>query len=221
MAKNIFGDSMKKVDGASLLRSIANKSNNKEEAEKAFTLFVSNFEQKIKLLVEINARNLGYDENVAFEAIQCAFNKVWLYPSFDMNKSRCKDGEKAIIIWLVQIANSQMHQFRRKGVCAQISEEEDLSIIEEASQFIDYHMSDLDPEKKLEYVMAFNKKLSVLDEKHRIIYLTYKAYQISGKKLPRTVLEKLRKRLNITQTTVRVYKREACETLNDLTLLQS
>lgn len=211
---------MTKVDGVFLLRSIANKNNNKEEAEKAFTLFVSYFEEKIKLLVEVNARHMGYNENVAFEAIQCTFNKVWLYPSFDIKKSRCKNEEKAIIIWLVQIANSQMHQFSRKGVCAQIRDEEDLSLIEDASQFIEFHISDLDLEMKIEYVMAMNKKLAPLDEKHRIIYLTYKAYQIRGKKLPRSVLEKLRKRLGITQTTIRVYKKKACETLNDLTLLQ-
>ena len=216
----MMGDGVYKADGVSLLRAIANKNNNEEEAKKALALFASYFEDKIKLLVETNARNIGYDENVAFEAIQCTFNKVWLYPTFDMKKSHCKDEEKAIIIWLVKIANSQMHQFSRNGVCAQINDDEDLSIIEDSRQFIDYHISDLDPEKKIELVMAFNKKLSALDEKHRIIYLTYKAYQNSGKKLPRTVLAKLRKRLGITQTTVRVYKKDACETLNDLTLLQ-
>lgn len=216
----MMGDRVYKADGVSLLRAIANKNNNEEEAKKALALFTSYFEDKIKLLVATNARNIGYDENVAFEAIQCTFNKVWLYPTFDMKKSHCKDEEKAIIIWLVKIANSQMHQFSRNGVCAQINDDEDLSIIEDSRQFIDYHISDLDPEKKIELVMAFNKKLSALDEKHRIIYLTYKAYQNSGKKLPRTVLAKLRKRLGITQTTVRVYKKDACETLNDLTLLQ-
>ena len=70
------------------------------------------------------------------------------------------------------------------------------------------------------YVEALEKKLSVLDEKHRIIYLTYKAYQKSGKKLPRKLLEKLRKRLNLSQITVRVYKKQACEAINDFKLLE-
>ena len=64
-------------------------------------------------------------------------------------------------------------------------------------------------------------KISILDEKQRIIYLTYKAYQKSGKKLPRTVLANLRKRLGLRQTTVRVYKKAACEALNDLELLKA
>ena len=73
----------------------------------------------------------------------------------------------------------------------------------------------------MQLVLALEKKISILDEKHRIIYLTYKAYQTSGKKLPRKLLEILRKRLGVTQTTIRVYKREAFETLNDLNLLKA
>jgi len=102
-----------------------------------------------------------------------------------------------------------MYDYSRKGVCAHITKEEDLSVIENASDFIDYHISDYDPLRKLELVQALENKLSILDEKHRIIYLTYKAYHICGKKLPRKVLGKLRKRLGITLVTVRVYKKEA------------
>lgn len=209
------------VDGVKLLHIIANKYNDMEAASKAFHLFVGYFEDKIKKYVEIQASKIGYDEKVAFEAMQCAFNKVWLYPSFDMNKTHCKNEERAIVIWLMRIAASQMHQFSRYGQCAQITPEEDLSIIESTEQFIDFHASDLDPELKMQYFLALDMKLSVLEEKHRIIYLTYMAYQTSGKKLPRNVLSKLRKRLGITQVTVRVYKKEACEALNDLRLLQA
>ena len=208
------------VDGVQLLNAIANKKEDLKAAKDALTLFIGHFETKIMLQVEILADKIGYDENVAFNAIECAFNKVWNYPTFDLKKSRCKDPEKAIIIWLIQIAVSQMHQFSRKGVCAQIREDEDLSVIETPDDFVSFYMPDLDSDKKLEYVLAFNKRLSVLDEKHRIIYLTYKAYHIQGKKLPRNVLEKLRIRLGLVQATVRVYKKEACEALNDNTLLE-
>ncbi len=209
------------VDGVSLLHIIANKKDNPQAAKDAFSLFVSYFESKIKTAVEISAIKYGYDENVAFEAIICAFNKVWLYQSFDMRKSRCKNEENAIIIWLINIAVSQMHQYTKKGECAQIREEEDLSVIEDSHTFVDtYKIVDLDPEKKMELVLALDQKMSILDEKHRIIYLTYKAYQTRGKKLPRNLLEKLRKRLGVTQITIRVYKREACEALHDYELMR-
>lgn len=209
------------VDGVKLLNIIANKENDMDAAKKAFILFIGYFESKIRTFVEVYANKIGYDENVAFEAIQCAFNKVWNYPTFDMKKSSCKNEEKAIIIWLMSIAASQMHQYSRKGECAQIKTDEDLSVIETSDDFVSFHIEDLSFEQKMEYVLALNKKLSVLDEKHRIIYLTYKAYQTRGKKLPRKLLDKLRKRLDVSQVTIRVYKREACLALNDLELLKA
>lgn len=114
------------VDGLRLLQLIANKDKGRKAAEGAMRLFESYFETKIMTWCDIHAQKLGYDENVAFEAIQCTFNKVWLYPTFDMRKSRSKDEERAIILWLQAIAASQMHQFSKKGVCAQINTDEDL-----------------------------------------------------------------------------------------------
>ena len=211
-----------KVDGVKLIRIIANRNIDEEAARKAFYLFVSYFEIKIKKRVAIFALKYGYNENVAFEAIRCAFNKVWLYPTFDMGKSSCTNEENAIIIWLVKIAFSQMCQFTRTGECARISEEEDLSVIENTEDFVDsFQVAGLDPLKKMQLIEIMEKKLSLLDEKHRIIYLTYKAYQRSGKKLPRKLLEMLRKRLGLSQSAIRVYKKQACEAINDLKLLEA
>lgn len=211
-----------KVDGVKLIRIIANRNIDEEAARKAFYLFVSYFEIKIKKRVEILALKYGYNENVAFEAIRCAFNKVWLYPTFNMGKSSCTNEENAIIIWLVKIAFSQMCQFTRTGECARISEEEDLSVIENTEDFVDsFQVSGLNPLEKMQLIEIMEKKLSLLDEKHRIIYLTYKAYQRSGKKLPRKLLEKLRKRLGLSQSAIRVYKKQACEAINDSKLLEA
>ena len=210
-----------KIDGVKLLQDIANKGNDQETAEKAFCLFCGYFEDKIKLRVEILASKYGYNENVAFEAIQCAFNKVWLYPTFSMSKSKCKNEENAIIIWLIKIAYSQMCQYLKAGICAKVTQDEDLSVIENAEDFISYYIADLPLERKLELIKMLNDKMSKLDEKHRVIYLTYKAYQTNGKKLPRKLLGKLRKRLGVTQATIRVYKKEACELLNDSKLLKA
>lgn len=210
------------IDALQLLKAISNKREDINAARDALSLFTSYFEAKIVLSVEIQARKIGYDEDVALEAIQCAFAKVWYYPSFDIKKSRCKDLEKAIIIWLIQIAISQMHQFAKKGECAKIEEEEDLSVIENADGFVaTFNAMALSPEQKVMHVLALERKLSVLDEKHKIIYLTYKAYQTRGKKLPRTLLEKMRRRLGVSQVTIRVYKKEACEALNDFELLKA
>ena len=226
---NMSKNENEEVNGGKLLCAIANKDSDFEAARKAFYLFCSYFESKIKKNVEILAYKNGYDENAAFEAIQCAFYKVWLYPTFDMSKSNCKNEEKAIIVWLVRIACSQMYQYSKAGVCARVTKDEDLSVIdnseklsviETSEDFVTSYVADLPLDRKIEFVRYLDEKMSKLDEKHRIIYLTYKAYQQSGKKLPRKLLDKLRKRLGVTQTTIRVYKKEACELLNDLNLLK-
>lgn len=207
--------SEEQIDGIALLKAIGDK-NNKEKAEESLVLFTTYFENIIRLYAEIQALKLKLTEVDALQAMQCTFVKVWKYPnSFDMNKSRCKDEETAIIIWLKRIVASQLFDYAKNGYCVDQKEEEDLSVIENAQGFVEYYTPDIDSDKKMELVLAFDKKLSVLDDKHRIIYLTYKAYELSGKKLPRKLLSKLRKRLGISQTTIRVYKREAYMMLND------
>ena len=154
---------IQKVDGVQLIRIIANKDNDEKAAKSAFYLFASYFESKIKKRVEILTIKNGYDENVAFEAIRCAFNKVWLYPTFDKSKSHCKSEENAIIIWLVRIAFSQMCQFTKFGECAQITKEEDLSVIENIDEVVNStHLAELDPVVKMQYVMAFKKRFLCL-----------------------------------------------------------
>lgn len=50
-----------------------------------------------------------------------------------------------------------------------------------------------------------------LSNKHKIIFLTYKAYEESGKNIPRSVSKKLQNQLDLTQSSIRVYKKEANE----------
>jgi hypothetical protein len=56
------------------------------------------------------------------------------------------------------------------------------------------------------------KALNRFTPKHKMIYLTYKQYETEvkdGHKLPRKLLKKLREELDLTQNTIRVYKKEA------------
>ena len=79
--------------------------------------------------------------------------------------------------------------------------------------FIRLHM-EISKEKKAVVLDRFEhikKLLDRLSPKHRIIYLTYKQYEQESKegfKLPRKLLKNLRTELDLTQTTVRIYKNE-------------
>ena len=80
------------IDGIQLLKTIANKTDDIKAAQDALAIFACYFETKIMLPVEVIANKYGFDENVAFEAIQCAFAKVWYYPSFDiLNSANCQE----------------------------------------------------------------------------------------------------------------------------------
>ena len=50
-----------------------------------------------------------------------------------------------------------------------------------------------------------------LSEKHKIIWLTYKAYEQKGKYMPRSVSRKLQEQLDLTQNSIRVYHKQANE----------
>jgi hypothetical protein len=60
------------------------------------------------------------------------------------------------------------------------------------------------------------KTLRKLSDKHLIIYLTYLAYEKDGFKLPRKLLAQLRDDTGLSQSSIRVYKKEATEAVSKL-----
>ena len=96
-----------------------------------------------------------------------------------------------------------------------MNEDEDLAVINDASGFYKVvaqrqYLSDEEKEEKIQWL---NAKLARMEEKHRIVLLTYLAYESQGKKLPRSLTLKLRTQLNLEQSSIRVYKKEALAAL--------
>jgi len=65
------------------------------------------------------------------------------------------------------------------------------------------------------HYQAVQKALSNFSEKHKVIFLTYKAYEFDGNKLPRHLLDSLRSTLNLSQATIRSYKKEVYDKINE------
>lgn len=203
-----------KTNSLELLKSIANRKTDSEAAKRDFTLFVGYFESKITKYAVIHANYLGFPEQAAYNAVECTFAKVWDYAkSFKREKSHCKNNENAIMVWMKSIVTSQLYEYQNKKVCYQQKDEEDLSVVEDTVTFVDYRYSHLSAEEKMDIVVALNKKMSKLDEKHRIVCLTYLAYEGRGKYLPSRLVEKLRNRLGLAKATLRVYKGHAYKTI--------
>lgn len=201
--------------GDELLNIIADKSRSELEKDAAFQTFCAKYEMRLNRFVEIQCAKLGYSAEIAFKAVECAFARVRRYPTFDMKKSKTKNIDNAIILWLNKIAYTQVLKFKGGNECAEVNSEEDLAVVIDATGFYEVvsqrqYLSDEDKNNKIQWL---NAKLAGMEEKHRIVLLTYLAYESQGKKLPRSLTLKLRTQLNLEQSSIRVYKKEALEAL--------
>ena len=132
------------------------------------------------------------------------------------NVSSLKDVDKGIKIWLHKIVFNELMKFGVKETCAEV-DENDLDIIENIDELVTFTVGD-EIEKKRDLKLRLEileRAMLGLSEKQKIIYLTYKAYENNGKNIPRIVSQKLKERLNIAQSSIRVYKKEAIEHINN------
>lgn len=202
--------------GDVLISIMADKSHSEMEIDAAFQMFCAKYELRLNRLVEVQCAKLGYSAEIAFKAVECTFARVRRYPTFNKMKTKIKNIDNAIIVWLNRIAYTQVLKFKNGKECAEVNADEDLAVVNDATGFYEVvsqsqYMSDEEKEKK---ILWLNAKLAGMEEKHRIVLLTYLAYESQGKKLPRALTLKLRTQLNLGQSTIRVYKKEALEALN-------
>ncbi len=205
------------MPGSELIEFISWKDEYPREAEQAFTVFCGRYEKDLLQKAEIYCSKFGYSEVDALLVANCAFARVWKYPSFDEKKAKSKNIDTAILMWLYPILYTQIVLLGKKNTCAEPSQEEDLSIISNVDELINVSVgNDLEKKKELKVRLeVIENALSGLSEKHRIIYLTYKAYEEVGKNIPRTVSKKLQEQLELTQNTIRVYKMDANQHVSD------
>lgn len=205
------------MPGSELIEFISWKDEYPREAEQAFTVFCGRYEKDLLQKAEIYCSKFGYSEVDALLVANCAFARVWKYPSFDGKKAKSKNIDTAILMWLYPILYTQIVLLGKKNTCAEPSQEEDLSVISNVDELINVSVgNDLEKKKELKVRLeVIENALSGLSEKHRIIYLTYKAYEEVGKNIPRTVSKKLQEQLELTQNTIRVYKMDANQHVSD------
>lgn len=201
--------------GDVLISIIADKTRSGQDRDAAFQMFCAKYERRLNRLVENQCAKLGYSADVAFKAVECTFARVRRYPTFDKKKSKTKNIDNAIVLWLNKIAYTQVLKFKNGNECAEVNTDEDLAVVIDATGFFDVvskrqYMSEEEKDNKIQWL---NAKLASMEEKHRIVLLTYLAYESQGKKLPRSLTLKLRTQLNLEQNSIRVYKKEALEAL--------
>lgn len=188
-----------------------------EISKEAFRVFTFRYQlELLKKLLPI-CKNWGYDEQVATELAYETFARIWKYPKFDLSKSNQKDYDKAITFYLFGIAKRLLADYKK-------SEKEEPNPFTGEEEIIrempDIEMLEMGKERKAELKRRYellNEALARLTPKHKIIYLTYKHYESltnEGYNLPRHLTKKLQDELDLTQNSIRVYKKQAIEAVN-------
>lgn len=189
-----------------------------EIAKEAFRVFIFRYQLDLhKKLIPI-CKNWGYDKQVATDIAYETFDRIWKYPKFDFSKSKQKDYQTAIIFYLYGIAKRLLADYKT-------SQEEDPNPFkgdeEIIREFPDVDKMAIGKERKAELRKLYellNNALSRLTLKHKIIYLTYKQYETETKEgynLPRRLTKELQNELDLTQSSIRVYKKEAITEVNN------
>lgn len=181
-----------------------------ENANAAYYAFCFRFEEEIKKKAEIICKNNGFEKEFAIEVIQRTFKRFWKYPKFDPEKCKTSTIEKGVVLYLNRIAQNSFTDLvlEHKGI--------NISPYDGSEDIV----TEIPIPSNIAIVNNENYQIikAVLDtfsEKHKIVYLTYLKHEINGHKLPRKLLTELREKLGISQETIRSYKNEVVNKLNE------
>jgi len=178
-------------------------------SESAFHAFVFRFEPEVLKKAETICKNWGFSTEETTEIVQNVFGKFWKYPNFDVVKKKEQNIDRAVLFYLYGIAKNELTNYYNKKNGLMFSPYDgseqivyDLPLFENQENYI------IDNQTSNIRLRAIKAAFETLSEKHKIIYLTYISHERYGKKLPRTLLSKMRDELDINQATIRSYKKD-------------
>jgi RNA polymerase sigma factor (sigma-70 family) len=181
-----------------------------EWANAAFVVITYRFRKDLLQKCTVMCRKAGLSDLAAEEITNRVFGRFYKYPTFNKSKCNAKDIEKCFRFYLYQIARNEFYDYSKPDESPYTGEErivtsfinpqeayepEKLRSLKEAEKWIDDLFSKLTP-------------------KHKIIFLTYQYHEKEGRYLPKKVRQELREFLELSQNTIRVYKKEAFEIFN-------
>lgn len=182
----------------------------KELGEAAFVVLTFRYRADLIDKCVVLMRKWKRTEEDAIELSNRVFARFLKYPRY--NHEECKTGkiDECFRRYLFGIANREIINLLNPNISPYDGSEHLVtSLIDVTKEY--------EPEK-LKALTAYEKKLDEIFEKltpkHKIIFLTYKQYEVEGRTLPRHLLTELRDTLGLAQNSIRVYKNEAYELVN-------
>jgi len=188
----------------------------KDTADDAFIVFCFRYREDVQRKIRIVAGNWGYDSTVADGIAEKTFERFRKYLSFKPDECGKKIIDTCVILYLLKIAGRLLADHRK----AILHPNPFLGDEEIIRDFPDLDAWPVSVERKAIMQKKYDIIKGALDRlspKHKIIYLTYKQYeqQLSeGFNLPRTLQKSLQDELGLAQVSIRVYKKEAFDTVD-------
>lgn len=186
-----------------------------ELAKKAALCFMFRFQNDILQKCREICPHFGYTKDDGDIIAEKVFEKFLKYPNgFDKTKCTKGDINLCMKLYLYRIASrvliDKKNQDKGIGISPYAGDEQ---IVKE----LNIENIDIPAETRKELRKKkelIDSALASLSPKHKVIFLTYQMHQREGHQMPRHLLKDLRNELDLTQTSIQVYKKEAYDAFN-------
>lgn len=183
----------------------------------AYRALFFRFREDVVKKCRIISKNWGYDNDTGDSIAEATFARFWQYPfSFNQEKCNTPNIDTCLKLYLYVIAKRLLSTYK-DGL------ESDANPYDGNEQIVidfpDLDNMDVSTERKKGIKSMYDKINNILNglsPKHKIIYLTYKQHGKDGFTLPRNLSKQLREELELTQSSIRVYKKEAFDSVDKL-----
>jgi RNA polymerase sigma factor (sigma-70 family) len=186
-----------------------------EAATEAYTALYFRFCEDLIQKCRIVVGRWGYDKVVCDEIAERTFKRFWSHPhTFDEANCKTYDINTCLKLYLYRVAQNQLSDYRKQEARPNpyTGKEE---IVKDFPDLENLNTGEAKRKELKRIQEIITKALDRLSPKHKIIYLTYKAHSVDGFNLPDSLTKSMQDELDLTQISIRVYKKQAIDKVNE------
>lgn len=189
-----------------------------ELAKAAYVAFNFRFRSDVEDKARKIGKYWGFDRETCDQEVENAFKRFFQYP-FKFTKAKCKTSliDDCVKFYLYSVVQNRFKDYYNELFQENPSPYDGMEQV--VVEFPELESLELDSKIEDEYKSLHQKMATLLNNltfNERVIYLTYKTYEKKGFKLPRKLLNELRQVTGLKQSSIRVYKMQALEKMNEL-----
>lgn len=174
----------------------------------AFYALVDRYRDDLTVICEKRCDNFHQSSDVVYELVNNVFKAYARKPDFNFDKANVKNEYNAFLGYLCGIAKIELTNIYR------IQQKKKNGTWYDGSESIVKNLPPC-PKNATTRSKIIHQVLTDLPYSHQVIYCTYTSHEKAGCNLPRKLQQELRAHLGIpSQTTIRVYKKEALDKIN-------